>query len=74
MGAQADRCELARNALANARRVAERLHRHERDLARKIPGETRGGEVLRNAASAGERLARLLEASRPAAAPSHPDP
>jgi hypothetical protein len=73
MGVQPDRSELACRALDNARRVAERLRRHEQDLARKMPDEAQGGEALRNAAAAAERVARLLEASWGNAASSHPD-
>jgi hypothetical protein len=74
MSAQPDRLELACRALENAQRVAGRLRRHEQDLAQKTPGEAQGGEAMRNAATAAERLAQLFEASRSAAAPSHSDP
>lgn len=72
MSVQPDRFELARRALANARRIAERLGRQQDDLARKMPGETQGGEALRDAAAAVQRVAHLIENS--GAAPSHRDP
>lgn len=74
MSAQPDRLKLAHRALENAQRVAERLGRHERDLAQKMPGEAQGGEALRSAATAAERVARLIAASRTTAVPSPSDP
>jgi len=74
MSIQPDRLELVRRALDNARRIAERLRRHEKDLAHKMPGEAQGGEALCNAATAAERVARLLEASHIAAGTSKPNP
>ena len=74
MSVQSDRSELVRLARENARRVAGRLRRQERDLAQKMPGEARGGEALRNAASVAQRLAELLEKSpaRTASSPLQP--
>jgi hypothetical protein len=74
MGVQPDRSELAQRAMENARRVAGRLREHQQDLARKMPGESQGGEALHNAAEAAERVARLLEASGSDATASHLDP
>jgi hypothetical protein len=74
MGVPSDRSEFSRKALENARRVAERLRRHEQDLAQKMPDEARGGEALRTAVAAAECVARLLEASGTHGAASHPDP
>jgi hypothetical protein len=74
MSVQPERLDLARRALENAGRVAARLRRHEQDLAQKMPDEAQGGEALRSAAAAAERVARLLEASRAPTASSRPDP
>lgn len=73
MSVQPDRSELSRKALENVRRVAERLRRQEQDLAEKMPEELQGGQALRTAAEAAERVARSLEASGALGASSHPD-
>jgi hypothetical protein len=74
MSIRTDRSELKQKALENAGRIAERLRRHEQDLAQKMPDELQGGEALRTAAAAAERVARLLEASGSPGASSPPDP
>jgi hypothetical protein len=58
-----DLSELARRAGATARQVAGRLQRQQKDLAEKMPAETQGVEVLRRAALAAERVARLIDIS-----------
>lgn len=73
MSVEPDRFELAQQALRSVYRVAGRLRNHQQDLAQKMPGVAQGGEALRDAVSAAERVAQLLEASVATAAPTHPN-
>ena len=63
MPARQDESDLHDAARKNARRLQDQLRRHRDELARMRPADSQGGEALRDAANAIDRVVRILGGS-----------
>ncbi|HSU68938.1 MAG TPA: hypothetical protein VLJ39_18795 [Tepidisphaeraceae bacterium] len=63
MSAGQDHSDVHDAALKNARRLEDQLRRHREELAAKRPADSQGGEALRDAALAIDRIVNILGGS-----------